>query len=761
MKQTLMKPLNVAFVATYPPRQCGIGTFTADLVNGIKQLYGSGWMEQPQDNLQVVSLNNLPHGYKFPPEVRFEIRDQHRGDYREAADFLNLSPTDVVCLQHEFGIFGGEDGNYVLHLLNNLKKPVVTTLHTVISQPSPNQREVLKTICSLSTLLVVQAQKAVEILMEVYGVPREKIWMIHHGAPDVPFLDSSYYKDQFQAEGRRLILTFGLLNPNKGIEFAIQAMPKVVERYPEVLYLILGATHPEVKRRWGEEYRLSLERMVRERGLEKHVIFHNRFVTLERLIQFLVATDIYLTPYLSKEQIVSGTLAYAVACGKAIISTPYWYAEELLAEGRGYLVPFRDSQAIAERLIQLLEDEPLRNRLRKQAYQFGRQMVWREVAGAYAQIFERALLEYGKQARSARMRHKVIESPMLPEINLHHLRTMTDDTGLLQHALFTTPDRYHGYCTDDNARAVLVAVMNWHMFQDEGILPLLQVYLAFLNHALHPETNRVRNFMSFDRRWLEEVGSEDSHGRTVWAMGYTVAHAPTNSILGLATRLFKQAIRPCLDLSAPRAWAYSVLGSLSYLQRFNGDTEAKAVAVKLSRRLLELFEKNISDDWLWFEDIVTYDNARLPQTLISAGHQLGDQKMLKLGLKVLDWLLYIQTHPKDGHLSLIGNKGWYRRGKEKARFDQQPIEVAGLIDACYQAYQVTGESRWKSIMERCFNWFFGRNDVHQSLYDFSTGGCYDGLHPGGVNQNQGGESTVCWLLAVHTFYQVAHEESLQ
>jgi glycosyltransferase involved in cell wall biosynthesis len=753
MSEGIVKPLCTAFVGTYLPRRCGIATFTHDLVTNLRALYGS----KAGDALHVLALNNSAAEYEYPPEVRFVIRQQHKGDYREAADFLNLSVHEVLSLQHEFGIFGGDDGSHILHLLENLKKPVLTTLHTVPKEPTSHQRDILKAVCALSTLLVVQAERAIGMLTQIYDVPEQKIVMIHHGAPNVPFLDSSYYKDQFQAEGRPIILTFGLLSPNKGIEYAIEALADAVEEFPDVLYIVLGATHPEVKRRRGEEYRVSLEALVKSKGLGEHVLFHNRFVELEQLVRFLVAADVYLTPYLVREQIASGTLAYAVACGKAIISTPYWYAEELLAEGRGRLVPFRDSAALAEQMIELLGDERLRNRLRKKAYQFGRQMVWGEVAALYAEACERAVIEYGTQVRAKIVREPTVERPALPEINLDHLRSLTDDTGLLQHAIFATPDRYHGYCSDDNARALMLLAENWRLFRHENVLPVMQVYLAFLNHALDLETHRVRNFMSYDRRWLEEAGSEDSHGRTLWALGSVVASAPNDAILAFALRVFKEALHSCTQLTSPRAWAFAILGCIAYLQRFGGDREVQGLADGLSSRLLELFVTHSVEDWPWCEDVVTYDNARLPQALIAYHRSFEDENMLRQGLSSLEWLLDLQTDPVHGHLSLIGNDGWFRRGGKKARFDQQPLDATALIDACHEALLATDDTRWRTAMEQCFAWFLGSNDLQQSLYDFSTGGCHDGLHPTGINQNQGCESTICWLLALHCMYEIAHK----
>lgn len=753
----LFKPLKVAFISTYPPRRCGIATYTADLTDNFRKIYSEGQSNGEQNYFEVIALNNTPQGYQYDREVSFHIRDQHRGDYQRAADFINVSPIDVVCLQHEFGIFGGEDGSYIIHLLRSLKKPVVTTFHTILAEPTPGQKKTFTRICELSTLVVVQAQMAVRLLEQVYDVPASKIVMIPHGAPDVPFLDSSFYKDRFQAEGRTLLLTFGLLGPNKGIEYAIAALEKVAAKYPEVLYIVLGATHPEIKRRYGEQYRHQLEQLVREKGLQKQITFYNQYVSLERLIEFLVATDIYLTPYVNKDQITSGTLAYALACGKVIVSTPYWYAQELLADGRGCLVPFRDSEALADKLIELLGDEAMRSRMRKLSYQYGRKMIWREVARNYAAAFEKALLEYSSVGKKSVQSLAVTESAVLPEIRLNHLRAMTDDTGLFQHALYTVPNRGHGYCTDDNARALIVTVMNWRLFKDEQICPLFRTYLSFLLDAYNRDAGRMRNFLSYQRRWQEEVGSEDSHGRSIWALGYTIAYPPDDSLLGLITRLFKQLLLPVDSFVSPRAWAFTIIGALYYLKRFGGDPEVRKLLVNLSGQLCQQFSEYATEEWFWLEEIVTYDNARIPQALIGAGSYLQEQQILQTGLCALNWLISIQTNPAGGQLSLVGNNGWYRRGGEKAPFDQQPLDAAAMVAACTQAYLATGEPRWQIAMDWSFNWFFGNNDTHQTLYDFSSGGCYDGLMPGGVNMNQGGESTLSLLLALHEMHLTSHQ----
>jgi hypothetical protein len=387
-------------------------------------------------------------------------------------------------------------------------------------------------------------------------------------------------------------------------------------------------------------------------------------------------------------------------------------------------------------------------------------MIWREAASRYFEAFEQARQEYGAWASRLHIREQVSQPLALPEINLSHLRTLTDDTGMLQHAVFGIPDRYHGYSTDDNARAVVTAIMNWKLFKDESLLPLLYTYLSFLNHALNRENGHIRNLMSYDRRWLEEVGSEDSHGRTLWALGITVAYPPTDSILALAARMFEECVQSCTSFTSPRAWAYIILGCLAYLQRFSGHQEARHVGTLLAERLFGLFQANGSEDWLWCEDTVTYDNARLPQALIAAAEWLGHNDMRTRGLHYLEWLLQIQTHPQEGHLSLIGNQGWFPRGGKKSPFDQQPLDAAALVDACYEAYLATQEERWRRSMNTCFDWFLGKNDVHEVVCDFHTGGCNDGLHSAGVNQNQGAESTLAWLMALHRLHQVNDESNL-
>lgn len=738
----MQRPVNrIAFIGNYLPRQCGIATFTTDIAEAVANAY-------PKTTVFAVPMNDTAEGYAYPPRVRFEVADREVAAYRRAADFLNINNSDIVCLQHEFGIFGGPAGSHILALLNDLRAPVVTTLHTVLRDPDPNQRKVMDELIALSDRLVVMSQKGIGFLKDIYGVADEKIDFIHHGIPDVPFVDPNFYKDKFGVEGQIVLLTFGLLSPGKGIEYVIEALPAVLEHHPNLVYLVVGATHPHLKREQGESYRLSLQRLAQEKGVQSNLIFHNRFVTIEELCEFIGCADLYITPYLNERQITSGTLAYSVGAGKAVISTPYWYAEELLAEGRGLLIPFRDSAAIADRILYLLEHEAERHAMRRKAYQLGRDMIWKHVAQQYMASFERA--------RDERLMHPrgVVKPrgkrPMeLPDLDLTHLRTLTDDSGIIQHATFAVPNYDEGYATDDNARALTLSIL----IEEQGgesraeARRLATRYLAFLSHAFNPETRRFRNFMTYRRDWKEEIGSEDCHGRALWALGTTAGRTRWSGLRGLAVRLFEEALPAVSGFKSPRAWAFSLLGIMEYLRRFYGHRAAADTRKLLSERLLSLFEHNHTDDWVWFEDRLTYSNAKLSHALILCGRWMEHDQMVDAGLRSLDWLMSIQRMDND-HFVPIGSNGFYVRGRDRARFDQQPVEAHASASACLEAYRMTGDERWKEDAYRAFGWFLGHNDLRIPLYDSSTGGCCDGLSPDRVNQNQGAESTLAFLLTL-------------
>ncbi|HUA37670.1 MAG TPA: glycosyltransferase family 4 protein [Candidatus Sulfopaludibacter sp.] len=732
----------VAFLGDYLPRKCGIATFTTDLRCAMSA-------EFPAMQCLVVPVNDLAGGYNYPAEVRFEIAEQDLSSYLRAADFLNITNVDVVCVQHEFGIFGGPAGSHVLALLRELRMPIVTTFHTVLREPNPEQRRVMRELNRLSTRLVAMTERGRELLCEVNQVPAARVDLIPHGIPDMPFADPNYFKDEFGVAGKQVLLTFGLLSPNKGIEFALRALPTIVREFPNIVYIVLGQTHPNLLRDEGEAYRLSLERLAKDLGVQKHVVFFNRFVELEELMRFIGAADIYLTPYLTETQITSGTLAYAFGAGNAVVSTPYWHAAELLTAERGKLVSFRDARAIAVAVVELLRDEPLRHLMRKNAYKLGREMVWSRVAQLYGKSFEQARHDHSFVGRKSSPIKTLDEQPgQLPELKLDHLFRMSDSTGIFQHASFTVPNFAEGYCTDDNARALVLALMLQKLgYGSPRLAAQAATYAAFLNHAFDRQRGRFRNFMSFDRHWLEEVGSEDCQGHALWALGLCVAQAGQGSFQMLAAELFEQALPVAAEFTSPRAWAFTLIGIDEYLRRLSGDRRANQIRESLTAKLMQRFADAATGDWQWFEDEVSYTNAKLPHALILSGHCLKNRAMLELGLKTLHWLVKIQTS-EAGSFRPIGSNGFYPRGKERALFDQQPIEAQATVSACIEAYQATSDLFWVTEARRAFEWFLGRNDLGMALYDAGTGGCRDGLHVDRLSQNQGAESTLAFLLAL-------------
>jgi len=730
----------LGFIGNYLPRQCGIATFTTDLCEAIATQY-------PQTTCFALPVNDTEAGYAYPTRVRFELTEKDIDSYRRAADFLNINNVDLVCLQHEYGIYGGRAGSHILALLSELRMPIVSTFHTILHDPDSDQKRVLEEVAALSDRLVVMSKRGAEFLHEVYGVKPEKIDLIPHGIPDVPFVDPSFHKDLFGVEGKIVLLSFGLLSANKGIETVISALPAILARHPNVVYIILGATHPHVVRNEGETYRLSLQWLAQEKGVEGQVIFYNRFVSLEELVEFISVADIYITPYLNAAQITSGTLAYTLGAGKAVVSTPYWYAEEMLAEGRGALVPFRDPAALADQVANLLDNEAERHAMRKRAYVFGREMIWPQVASRYMESFKRARSERRHYAHPGFAVKPLDKRPgELPPLKLDHLRHMTDETGILQHAIFTIPNYREGYTTDDNARALMVSALLEALGYEES-LELASRYLAFIWHAFNAETGRFRNFMDYRRHWLEVGDSDDCHGRTLWALGTVLGRSNTPALQSMSGHVFELSLPAILNTTSPRAWAFALIGIHEYLQRFAGDRRASQVREELSGRLLSLYQSHRSDEWRWYEDKLTYCNAALPHALIMCGRSMPNPAMAEAGLEALSWLADLHRGAA-GHFVPIGSNGFYQQGGERARFDQQPVEAQAMVSACLEAYRITGDKRWRKEARRAFEWFLGRNDLNLLVYDPTTGGCRDGLHPDRLNENQGAESTLAFLQAL-------------
>ncbi len=746
----------VAVIGSYLPRRCGIATFSKDTVDSLVAA------SDGKTEVWAVAMNDRPEGYRYPQDVKFEINETRIADYKLAADFLNMSKVDVVSLQHEYGIFGGDYGVYVLDLIRRLRAPVVTTLHTVLKEPDEGQYKTMLKLAEASDRMIVLSETGRQFMQEVYGIGPDKVTHIGHGIPDVPFVDPNYYKDQFGVEGRRVILTFGLLSPGKGIEYMIEAMPEVVEKYPDAVYMVLGATHPGVLAHQGEEYRNGLKRRVAELNLQDHVMFINKFVELQELCEFLGCADVYVTPYLGEGQIVSGTLAYALGAGKAVISTPYYYATEMLDGNRGICVPFRDSQTLSHSINHLFENEIERHAMRKKAYAYTRQLVWSSSGASYLDLFADVQQEREKSPKPSFVVHhhqkKIPHIEELSEIKLDHLMVLTDDTGVFKHAKYTVPDRTQGYRTDDNARALITVMMaRDHLPSGTGCTRLATRYLSFLDDAWDPKTGRFRNHLSFDRVWHEEIESEDCHGRALWALGMAVAHSQSRGHIALAQNLFHQGLPAMETLASPSAWAYGLIGIHGYLRRFSGDSAVRRLREQLAAQLFHAFEENATDDWLWLSPILTWGNARLPHALLLSGRWMFHNEMIDYALRVLEWLWSVETSQDPNgntYFAPIGTHGWLTHGSPdgKARFDQPPLEASCMIDACLEAHRVTTDRKWLDRAFLCLNWYLGENDLRLPLYDPSTGGCADGLRAQGINENQGAEATLAWLLSLVSMY---------
>ena len=757
---SLPLPTRIAFVGNYLPRQCGIATFTSDLCAALTVEYGEG-------RLFAIPVNDPESSYQYPEQVRLELEQEDLASYERAAEFLNFNGNDLVCLQHEYGIYGGVAGRHVLALLRKLKMPVVTTLHTVLRDPNPDQRSVLEEIARLSDRLIVMSEQAAQFLRDVYSVSGGKIDIIPHGVPDFQFMDPNYFKDRFGTEGKSVLLTFGLLSPNKGIENVIRALPAILAKHPNVVYIVSGVTHPHIRRRDGERYREDLQALAVQLGVSSNLILVNRFVSAEELVEHVGAADIYITPYRQEAQIVSGTLAIALGAGKAIISTPYWHAKELLADKRGVLVPFENPGAIAEAVLQLLGNDAERHAMRKRAYLHSRETIWPKTARKYMASFQRARYERTLQPKAARKDDAGADAiNFLPAVNSDHMSRLTDGTGILQHAIFSVPNSAEGYTTDDNARALIVSTLmeaSRGDLDEQFNLSHSTRYLAFLWLAFNTKTGRFRNFLGYDRRWLEDVGSDDSHGRALWSLGTVLGTSRDSGLRGAAGRLFEAAVPATLDFTSPRAWAFCILGMQAYLDWFPGDRAIQRMRNTLADRLLDIYERSHSSSWRWFEKSLSYSNARLSQALILAGWRSDNQRMVEAGIDSLKWLIAEQHRDDQEMFVPIGSNGFFIEGNEKARFDQQPVEACATVAACLEVYRLTEEEYWLEEAQRTFRWFLGNNDLRVPLYDAITGGCKDGLHPDRINENQGAESTLSFLMALLEMQtaRVANAEELK
>lgn len=737
--------MKIAFVATYPPRQCGIGTFTHSLAHAMKNI------QNHENEIIVIAMTNDHETYVFPSEVKLTIQQDHQSDYLAAADYINRSGAEVCILEHEFGIYGGQSGVYILPLLHRLNIPLISTLHTILETPSYNEKAILKQICKMSDRLVVMSNKAIQFLKDIYEVPSSKIIKIEHGLPDFHY-DKEKSRTELKLNNKKLLFTFGFVGRNKGIETVIKALPKIIEKHPEVFYLVLGKTHPNVFRSAGEEYRNYLQLVIKNLKLSNHVLLLNEFAKEKKLFKYLAACDIYITPYVNEAQITSGTLTYAMGSGCAVVSTPYWHAAELLTENKGRLFDFKDEDGLVKILNELLDQPKLLETIQQKAATYGKNIIWPKIGQRYFELAEHLVSEPTKPEPS---KETHIDLLLLPPFSLTHLKRLTDDTGIIQHAKFGIPNLKEGYCLDDNARALLMVCMAYKQKRNSFALELMPVYLSYI-HFMQNEDGTFRNFLGFNRSFLDEVGSEDSFGRTIWVLGYLINHAPNDAYRQAALLIFFNAVPNFMKIKSIRGIANIMIGICYYLKTYPSDTNIKVILTKITDVLLVNFEQNRSENWYWFESLLAYDNGILPLALLHVSQQLDNDKIKEVAFESMDFLT---THTlKDGHLSVIGNRQWFVKDKERSIYAQQPIDAMAMVLMYHQAFVITQETEYLDKLFTSFMWFLGENDLRMSLYDFETKGCCDGFEEDGVNRNQGAESLLAYLISHLTVLQ-AFEES--
>ena len=721
----------ILYLSTFPPRECGIATFTKDLTISMDKKFN------PSLKSKILAVNeNGSSIYNYDKKrVAMQLNESDIENYIEAAEKINLNDKiKLVCIEHEFGIFGGEEnGEYLIAFLEKLEKPVVVTFHSVVPDPSDEKRRVVRAIAKRSSAITVMAKVAVDILHNDYGIDKNKIFVIHHGVPAIDYLkDNTSIKHSLGLDNRFVISTFGLINSGKGIEYVIKALPKIVKKYPNILYLVIGETHPVVRKQEGEEYRNKLIKLVEKLKLKDNVKFYNKYLTLDEIVEYLKATDVYVYSALDMNQIVSGTLAYAMSAGRAVVATPSLHAKEMVGNERGILVKLKDIKSMEDALMSLVSDEVLRKDMERKAYEYTRQMTWPNVATNYLEIFKKFITV-----------KKNIGLYKLPKLNLNHLFTLTDDTGIIQHAKHSMPNRDTGYTLDDNSRALVVATMHYDYYRSERSLKLINTYLSYIYHSQR-EDGLFHNLMSYDKRFVDEVGSEDSFGRTLWATGRLVNSKVNENLKKSAKFIFDNGIKHIYELDSVRSKVFSLIGLYNYYKVYNAE-DIKDKIKLLADKLIDHYSEISDDNWFWFEDSLTYSNGKIPEALFMAYDITKDNKYLEIAEKSLNFLSSLLI--LDGKLVLIGHKGWYKRGNERAFYDQQPVDASGMVQVYTTAYKITGKQEYYDNAFLAFQWFLGKNMLNQMVYDEATGGCYDGLLPNCINLNQGAESTISYLLA--------------
>jgi glycosyltransferase involved in cell wall biosynthesis len=718
--------MKVAFLGTYPPRECGIATFTQDLVSAINKEFN------PKLVSQIIAMNDEGSFYNYNPEVKHQINQNDVEDYINTAKDINSdSEIELVNVQHEFGLFGGEYGEYLLPFLETLEKPVMVTFHSVLPNPEKKQKKVVRAIAERAKGLVVMADSAIDILSKDYGISKRKIHKIHHGVPDIEIdIDKEKLKKELRVDGRFVLATFGLLSRGKGIEYAIKALPNVVKQHPEILYIVIGETHPQVRKHEGESYRNELEKLVKKLKLEKNVKFYNKYLSLNEIIQYLQAADVYITPSLDPNQIVSGTLSYAVSSGTPVIATKYAHAKELISNDKGFLVDFKKPKQIEAALKKLVNDNELREQIGNNAYQYGRKMVWKNVANDHMKAFK-------KSTKKDRIRYS------MPDINFNHLKKMTDSTGIIQHAKHSIPERKTGYTLDDNARALIAVTKYYDLTKNKKMVDLITIYLAFIKY-MQKEDGNFHTTLSYDHSFVVEPESDDSYGRAIWACGVLVNSSVYENITKNAKFIMDNALKRFKDIKSPRAMAFIILGLVEYYKKFKSQ-DLKDKIIRLADKLVEAYESESSEDWKWFEAYLTYSNGVLPEAMFEAYEITRKNKYLDVAKNSLDFLKEVSII--DGKIVLVGHNGWYKKNGKRALYDQQPVDASCLVRAFLAAYKATKKRKYYNDAVLSFEWFLGNNSLNKKIYDEETGGCFDGLNPGEINLNQGAESTISYIIA--------------
>jgi glycosyltransferase involved in cell wall biosynthesis len=732
--------MKIAYISSYPPRECGIATFNHNLLRAI----GFNKNAVSEDSF-VVAMNDSDSidEYEYPKEVKYVIRQENQKDYIRAADYINTSLADACILEHEYGIYGGESGVYILPLIARLQKPLITIFHTILKDPNHMQLTVLREIAKYSSRIVVMSHRAVGFLTSIYGIPYHKIQLIEHGVPDLEPKENNPVKQSIAFKGKKVLFTFGLISRNKGLETVIEALPAIVEKNPDVMYVILGTTHPGVIRNSGEEYRDSLKRLAKSLNVEENLTFINKFVSEEELHDYLTACDMYITPYLNEAQITSGTLSYAVGAGAAVVSTPYWHAQELLSDQRGKLFDFKKSGQLAEIVNELFEDEGKLKELKSNAFEYGLHLRWPSTGDVFVDVLNEAIDKYLSEKETGGK--PIIDPDIMPAFNLAHVQRLTDDTGIVQHAKYGIPNLKEGYCVDDNARALILTILAYQQNKSKVALDLLPIYLSYIQY-MQCDNGNFRNFLSFRREYLDEVGTEDSFGRTIWSLGYLINCAPNNSYREFARELFLRSVPHFKDLKHLRGLGNTIIGLTYFLKAHPNDEHIKDQLDKLAEPLKAAYRKNKQGHWNWFEEKMTYDNAILPLALMSYYEVSKDQEAYDIAFESMEYLT--QKTLISGYLNPVGNDGWlFRDGPEMAIYDQQAIETMAMVLMYFKAYEITHDKTYIKQMYVSYQWFLGENILRIPLFDHETKGCADGLQTYGINRNQGAESTLAYWIS--------------